>query len=249
MLKETKNVFKLIYAVVRARRICHAIKVSINCISEALTNEFTSRKIIVEKQNDEFMSLFKQYEESNAKKRLNICCGSLLLEGYDNTDARQTDPSVIVFDHVKPWPLKSNSYDEVYARHCIEHFTKDEGQFLVSEMYRVLRPGGIVYITCPNLEYITWNINDSDPRKREILMSFYFGWQRQPFQQYDVHKWGYTEGTLRSLLISVGFTNVKNLTNNPVSREFKAKRWFGGLNKSGNTEHHLEVIGMKTRGG
>jgi len=200
-------------------------------------------------KSNETISEEKEELNSDSKKKLNICCGSLLLEGYDNSDLHPINSTVMEFDHSKTWPVKSESYDEVYARHCIEHFSKDEATFLVGEIYRVLRPGGMVYITCPNLGYIRWDMNDPDPRKRDILMAFYFGYQTKSFDsRCDSHKWGYTWETLGHLLIDIGFWKVKNLTNNPISREFQAKRWFGGIITEGNTAHHLEVIGVKRLG-
>jgi ubiquinone/menaquinone biosynthesis C-methylase UbiE len=48
-------------------------------------------------------------------------------------------------------PWKANSFDRVFATEVLEHLPDDERG--LSEMYRVLKPGGIAVVTVPNKHY------------------------------------------------------------------------------------------------
>jgi len=48
-------------------------------------------------------------------------------------------------------PFKNNSFDRIIAAEILEHVKDD--QRAISEIYRVLRPGGLVMITVPNKDY------------------------------------------------------------------------------------------------
>jgi SAM-dependent methyltransferase len=48
-------------------------------------------------------------------------------------------------------PYEDNFFDVVYSKSVIEHFYYPEN--LVQEMYRVLKPGGIVITLCPDWEF------------------------------------------------------------------------------------------------
>lgn len=50
----------------------------------------------------------------------------------------------------KKLPFKDNSFDKVYFIEVIEHLTEKDYQFLLEEIYRVLKEGGSFFITTPN---------------------------------------------------------------------------------------------------
>ena len=50
-----------------------------------------------------------------------------------------------------PIPFEDNSFDAVYSKSVLEHFYYPEN--LVKEIYRVLRPGGLVISLVPDWEY------------------------------------------------------------------------------------------------
>ncbi len=47
--------------------------------------------------------------------------------------------------------IKSNSVDVVFCGETIEHFEKKFGELLITEIHRILRPGGIYLISTPNV--------------------------------------------------------------------------------------------------
>lgn len=57
-----------------------------------------------------------------------------------------------------PWPLRDDSFDEIHAYEVLEHLGR-QGDFRAffahfGEIYRVLKPGGILVATCPSWKSI-----------------------------------------------------------------------------------------------
>jgi SAM-dependent methyltransferase len=61
---------------------------------------------------------------------------------------------VLYHDVRKPLPFADKTFDSAYALHIIEHLTPGEAVSMVNELYRVLKPGGILRISTPDLEDI-----------------------------------------------------------------------------------------------
>jgi SAM-dependent methyltransferase len=69
-----------------------------------------------------------------------------------------------------PWPLADSSFDEVHAYEVLEHIGA-QGDFRAffaqfGEMYRVLKPGGMLYATVPGWDDVwAW----ADPSHRRVI--------------------------------------------------------------------------------
>jgi len=106
--------------------------------------------------------------------KLNLGCGPQVVEGWINVDyalgarlattpvlgaaARalgvfkmRWDPRIHIHDLTKPLPWADGTIDVCYTSHTVEHMSRDEGRHLVSEAYRVLRPGGVLRVVVPDL--------------------------------------------------------------------------------------------------
>jgi SAM-dependent methyltransferase len=62
--------------------------------------------------------------------------------------------NVLVHDVRKPLPFPDGSLRVVYASHLLEHLHFEEGQRLLRECHRVLKPGGVVRMVVPDLRVI-----------------------------------------------------------------------------------------------
>ena len=49
------------------------------------------------------------------------------------------------------WPFKSNSAEVILGSHILEHLTKEEGQYCIRECNRILKIGGILRLSVPDL--------------------------------------------------------------------------------------------------
>jgi len=83
--------------------------------------------------------------------RINLCCGRRTLEGWVNVDFTQTLPGVLACNLVDPLPFADASADVVYASHVLEHFNRDAALRFLKECRRVLRPGGVLRLSVPDL--------------------------------------------------------------------------------------------------
>lgn len=88
---------------------------------------------------------------------LNIGCGSTFHKDWDNLDMFSDSPYVRAHDLRKGLPYPDCSCHAVYSSHLLEHLKPNEASKLLSEMYRVLSPGGIVRLAVPDLESVARN--------------------------------------------------------------------------------------------
>ena len=62
----------------------------------------------------------------------------------------------VCWDITRGLPLDDNCVTGVFTEHCIEHVPLESGDLVLSEIYRVLKPGGRVRIVVPDAElYLT----------------------------------------------------------------------------------------------
>jgi predicted SAM-dependent methyltransferase len=88
-------------------------------------------------------------------KYLNLGCGNhySTRSEWTNIDfVGSTD--VIGHNLLRGIPFENDSFDLVYHSHVLEHFSKHDGDKLVTECFRVLKPGGTIRIAIPDLARI-----------------------------------------------------------------------------------------------
>lgn len=142
--------------------------------------------------------------------RINLGCGGDYRQGYLNVDIRPDVKPDMVLDLETTFLrcFRDNTFDEILAKDVIEHISwRLVGDFL-RDCFRVLKPGGKMYIQVPDLEAIA---------KKVILdPNFKFGelegWRAISYwvyggQEYkeNTHKAGFTIPTLKRLLEEIGF--------------------------------------------
>jgi predicted SAM-dependent methyltransferase len=119
--------------------------------------------------------------------KLQLGCGPYIKEGFINYDLNP-GPGGIVHDLTKPLPHPDNSVDLIFSEHFIEHITREQAVGLLKESYRVLKPGGKIRITTPDLRIITKDYLD---RKIDRWKG---GWEpATPAQMmnYGLTSWGH----------------------------------------------------------
>lgn len=80
---------------------------------------------------------------------LHIGAGPHRRSGWINGDI--TFRSEYYIDATKPLPFASGTLRFIYAEHFIEHLDLDEGRRFLADCARVLRPGGVLRLTTPDL--------------------------------------------------------------------------------------------------
>lgn len=130
-------------------------------------------------------------------------------DGYDEirVDIVPDVKCDIVCD-IRKLDFDDNSVDGIYTSHVLEHFDCRETQPLLTEWCRVLKPGGVMYHIVPRIDSpkLIEALQQGDPHKVlydspagpvSALHILYGQWYPG---EYEVHKWGYTEKTLRELV-------------------------------------------------
>lgn len=119
-----------------------------------------------------FLSYWKYYFRLNTRSalKINICSGDVLLSEYCNIDIyKKAD---LVFDVGKrEMPFQKNSVEVAICISAINYFSKEVGQKIINETYRVLKNGGIARFATQDLELIS---------KRYCAKDYDFFYQKLP---------------------------------------------------------------------
>jgi predicted SAM-dependent methyltransferase len=142
--------------------------------------------------------------------RLHLGCGDVRLPGFVNVDANKTFASDVIDDLTKLENFCDESADEIYVCHVLEHFAHDEVPPLLKRWHAVLKPGGVIRISVPDLDRIVriyaanWDHFQKDGHSPWI--GLIYGGQKD---KYDFHKTGFNQAWLRRLLTDAGFVDAQ----------------------------------------
>lgn len=84
-------------------------------------------------------------------RRLQIGSGRTVLPGWLSTDLDPQKPGVLRLDATRAFPFPDDSFDVVFTEHMIEHVSWVQGQSMLAECRRVLKPGGVLRVATPDL--------------------------------------------------------------------------------------------------
>lgn len=124
--------------------------------------------------------------DDHSLKLLNVGCGTTFHKAWVNIDINSIHEEVINVDIRKGLPFEESSFDVVYSSHVLEHFSIQDGLSLLNEIYRVLKPNGIVRIVVPDLENITRNyLSSLDRVKESESKENVFNYEWMHMEMYD----------------------------------------------------------------
>ena len=141
--------------------------------------------------------------------------GDLRIKDFINIDANPYCNCDII-SLINKIKFQDLSTDYIYNSHILEHVPKAEIQQTLSEWHRVLKTGGQLFVCVPDMEnlfkiYLD-NLDNYDipENKRLVDLScgIIYGGQ---VDKYDFHYMGYSYVTLKNMLESIGFKNIKRI--------------------------------------
>lgn len=87
------------------------------------------------------------------KTQLHVGCGDRWVDGWLNVDVIGSEYDIDLGSGRLPW--RSDSFEVLASQHVIEHLELfSELMPLLHEFNRVLKPGGTVWLTCPDMEKV-----------------------------------------------------------------------------------------------
>ena len=136
--------------------------------------------------------------------RLNVQCQVQILEGYLNVDHFLSHPNVVRMDP-RRLEFPDNHVDEIYCA-TLEHMPHPETLAVLQEWYRALKPGGLIQVSVPNIEWVlNYWLSLPETERWGPKYALAFGVQRDVGQ---VHYTGFTSARLQQLLGALGFVDI-----------------------------------------
>jgi len=92
-----------------------------------------------------------------SEQLLNLACGSKVsaVGAWTNIDFQSSADDVIEADILRGLPFGPNTFDVVYSAQFIEHLTLEQGECVLRDVARIMKPGGLIRLVTPDLEELT----------------------------------------------------------------------------------------------
>lgn len=160
-----------------------------------------------------------RYFRSRSDFKLHLGAGTNYLAGWLNTDI-VFHPGFLYLDAASNFPFANNTFQYVFSEHMIEHLSAKEGELMLKECWRVLKPGGRIRLATPNLEKVLSlsysNKTAMEKQYARRLGEVFFPKQNKSgvyLMNYYFHAWGhrfiYDRRTLGETVKKIGFIDVR----------------------------------------
>jgi predicted SAM-dependent methyltransferase len=146
--------------------------------------------------------------------RINMGSSSSHLEGWTSVDLLGDPEGVSIrFDGAKPWPLTPGSADAINSEHFLEHLAPEDAPRYFAEAFRILRPGGVIRTSTPDMEGLVAVYAERDPIALQTHREHgYTAAGHGDLVNNYVYSWGhrhiYDFDTLKALLTDAGFVDI-----------------------------------------
>ncbi len=168
----------------------------------------------------------RRYMARPGPKRLHLGCGTNHVEGWLNVDKFSAHADAYVNAYGR-FPFPDDSFELVYSEHMIEHIRLNKVRHVLSEVYRVTRPGGLFRVTTPDLELLATKYLEGD---REFFRSVFDRYEKErergrarvwplrtpggafmvsAVREFYNHRWLFDFEGLRECLLELGFSRVE----------------------------------------
>jgi len=158
---------------------------------------------------------------ADVETKINMGSFTVTFPGWINCDIRGDIKEAVeakghIFEHcdvTKPVRWKNDSVSIITAHHLIEHLSREEGAFFLGECCRILKPGGVIRLSTPDIDkfIVHYKANDF---KEKYAEEFEVGNAEDDVDAFFRlafmgHKTIYNYPSLRIKMEKAGLTNVR----------------------------------------
>lgn len=141
-----------------------------------------------------------RWTHQSGMKLLNLGGGSNTIEGALTADL---DPRADTYmDLATKLPFGDASIDYVFTEEFIEHISKADAAIMLRECARVLKPGGVLRIATPDLDWLSAGVLDGTVPCDVVNGSFYG----------HGHQYLYSRAEMLKAVRAAGFSDVRHST-------------------------------------
>lgn len=119
--------------------------------------------------------LIDNYINNNEVKKMQIGCGSNILDGWLNTDLNDSY-EIAFLDAGGKFPISANTFDYIYSEHLFEHLKVEQQLNMFQESYRILKKGGVLRIATPTLDFLFDLYNNPKTPKSKDYVNYYISY-------------------------------------------------------------------------
>lgn len=179
--------------------------------------------------------------------KLHIGCGKKYIPGYSHIDVVEHEHVDFVCDTRRLDLIKSESVDEIYACHILEHVHRGDVSSVLKEWNRVLKENGVLRISVPNFEEIVNEYLKS--KDLGMLLGLLYGGQNY---EYNFHYIAFDFCSIKSELELAGFFGVEKYDWKsflPPDYDDFSRAYIPHLDFDNGRLMSLNVVARKTRSG
>jgi SAM-dependent methyltransferase len=125
---------------------------------------------------------------------------------------------------IMPWPLQVDTFDVVRGSHIFEHFKPGMAEAVLSEILRILKPGGEVRLYVPNGPVVAEAFLRV-PDKRQYTIELIYG---RPEPEYLRHWSLYHPEQLSQMLEEAGFEAMEDFSDKERDVHDITWKWLNG---------------------
>ncbi len=155
--------------------------------------------------------------------KINLGSGQRKFDGFVDVDINPRWEPDVLADGVDMPMFPDGSADLIVSHHNLEHYGCGEAKPMIQECLRILRDGGSLIVCVPDMRalaqgWLQGRITD------QIYFTNCFGAFMS--EEFDRHKWGFTQESLRDFLLSCGFSHVKPFDWREIPGSSIARDWW-----------------------
>ena len=201
--------------------------------------------------------IIDSYLEHHVLKKLHIGAQAHVLEGWLNVDIYTGASNQVAYmDATKKFPFQNNSFDYIFSEHMIEHIDHTQGNFMLSECFRVLKPGGKIRIATPDIDkLLSLNLSQGAGKDyfddlvrpgfetRDVRIEPNSGYVLNYIMHNFGHQFVYNRTTLLQIMKGNGFVHLGDYA--PGESDEAVFKNIEGHSRTGNPLCDLETMNME----